>query len=146
MGDCHFYARRFAEAGTQYAQASSVDPSLGDYSLFQKGFVQGLQRNYREKIQSLNQLISTYPSSQYVDDALYEQGRAFVQLEDNANAIKRYSLLVERFPEARSRGRLPMKSVCCITRMIITISPLLPTRRLSSLIRVVKRPSWPSVT
>ena len=100
MGDCHFYARRFAEAGTQYAQASSVDPSLGDYSLFQKGFVQGLQRNYREKIQSLNQLISTYPSSQYVDDALYEQGRAFVQLEDNANAIKRYSLLVERFPES----------------------------------------------
>lgn len=52
------------------------------------------------KIQSLNQLISTYPSSQYVDDALYEQGRAFVQLEDNANAIKRYSLLVERFPES----------------------------------------------
>lgn len=100
MGDCYFYARQFAEAGTQYAQAATVDPSLGDYSLFQEGFVKGLQRDYQGKIQTLNRLISTYPSSQYLDDALYEQGRAFVQLEDNANAIKRYTLLVERFPES----------------------------------------------
>lgn len=99
-GDCYFYARRFTEASGQYAQASVTYPALGDYSLFQEGFVKGLQRDYTGKIQSLNRLLTDYPTSQYLDDALYEQGRAFVQLEDNANAINRYTLLTQRFPDS----------------------------------------------
>ena len=90
MGDCNFYARKFDDARRSYDKAEQVDPSLGDYSLYQEGFVKGLQRDYTGKIQSLNQLITNYPQSQYIDDALYEQGRAFVQLEDNANAIERF--------------------------------------------------------
>ena len=35
-----------------------------------------------------------------IDDALYEQGRAFVQQENNAGAIERYTVLLRRFPEA----------------------------------------------
>lgn len=100
IGDCDFYNRRFAEAEKQYAMASRTDASLGDYSLFQEGFVKGLQRNYSGKIQTLNQLISDYPQSQYMDDALYEQGRAFVQMDDTENAIKRYSLLLQHYPES----------------------------------------------
>ncbi len=100
MGDCNFYARRFDTARSLYAQASATDSALGDYSLFQEGFVKGLQRDYNGKIQTLNRLLTDYPSSQYIDDALYEQGRAFVQLEDNSNAIQRYSLLVQRYPES----------------------------------------------
>lgn len=100
LGDCSFYARRFDEARRQYANAASTDASFGDYSLFQEAFVKGLQRDYAGKIQTLNQMLAAYPSSQYVDDALYEQGRAFVQLEDNDNAVKRYTLLVEHFPES----------------------------------------------
>lgn len=100
LGDCNFYARSFEEAQQMYAKAAATDTSLGDYSLFQEAFVKGLQRNYTGKIQTLNQMITAYPSSQYLDDALYEQGRAFVQLEDSENAVKRYKLLVERFPDS----------------------------------------------
>lgn len=100
LGDCNFYARSFETAQQMYAKAAVTDTSLGDYSLFQEAFVKGLQRNYTGKIQTLNQMITAYPSSQYLDDALYEQGRAFVQLEDSENAVKRYKLLVERFPDS----------------------------------------------
>lgn len=100
LGDCDFYARSFETAQQMYAKAAATDTSLGDYSLFQEAFVKGLQRNYTGKIQTLNQMITAYPSSQYLDDALYEQGRAFVQLEDSENAVKRYKLLVERFPDS----------------------------------------------
>ena len=100
LGDCNFYARSFETAQQMYAKAAATDTSLGDYSLFQEAFVKGLQRNYTGKIQTLNQMITAYPSSQYLDDALYEQGRAFVQLEDSENAVKRYKLLVERFPDS----------------------------------------------
>lgn len=105
MGDCNFYARKFDDARRSYDKAEQVDPSLADYSLYQEGFVKGLQRDYNGKIQSLNQLITNYPQSQYIDDALYEQGRAFVQLEDNTNAIERFQLLVKNFPQSHMARR-----------------------------------------
>lgn len=105
IGDCFFYARNFESARLNYAKAADTEPSLGDYSLYQEGFVRGLQRDYAGKIQSLNKLITDYPKSQYIDDALYEQGRAFVQMEDNANAIGRYQMLVKNFPESHNARR-----------------------------------------
>ena len=100
IGDCYFYNRLFAEAEKQYGQAVKMDASLGDYSLFQEGFVKGLQRDYSGKIQTLNRLITDYPQSQYMDDALYEQGRAFVQMDDTENAIRRYKELLGHYPES----------------------------------------------
>lgn len=105
IGDCSFYVRDFDAARQYYAKAMKLEPGLGDYSMYQKGFVKGIQRDYAGKIQSLNELITHYPQSQYIDDALYEQGRAFVMLEDNANAIARYQLLVKNFPESRNARR-----------------------------------------
>ncbi len=100
MGDCNFHSRRFEEAEALYAQALATDPSLGDYSLFQEAFVKGLQRDYSGKVQTLNRLLTDYPASTYIDDALYEQGRAFVQQESNAAAIERYQVLLQRFPDS----------------------------------------------
>ncbi len=105
LGDCDFHNRRFEEARTDYAHAVELEPTLGDYSLYQEAFVKGLQRDYNGKIQTLNRLIKDYPSSQYMDDALYEQGRAFVQMEDNKNAIERFDILVKRFPESNMARR-----------------------------------------
>ncbi len=105
MGDCYFYVRDFDSARQCYAKAVKTDSSLGDYSLYQEGFVKGLLRDYTGKIQTLNQLLADYPQSQYIDDALYEQGRAFVQMEDNANAIQRYQLLVKNYPESYNARR-----------------------------------------
>ena len=62
--------------------------------------VQGLQKDYGAKIASLNHLITQYPNSQYVDDALYERGRAYVQLENPNQAITSFHELVTRFPES----------------------------------------------
>ena len=36
---------------------------------------------------------------------MYEQGRAFVLLEDNANAIERFQLLVKNFPQRHMARR-----------------------------------------
>ena len=105
IGDCYFYNRNFEGARSSYDKAEQADPSLGDYSLYQEGFVKGLQRDYMGKIEALNQLITNYPQSQYIDDALYEQGRAFVQLENNASAIERYRMLVKNFPQGNLARR-----------------------------------------
>lgn len=100
LGDCYFYNRSFDLARANYRRAGETDASLGDYALYQEALIHGLQYNYREKIQVLNYLITDYPNSQYLDEALYEQGRSFVQLEDNTNAINRYKLLVDKYPDS----------------------------------------------
>ena len=40
-----------------------------------------------------------------MDDARYEQGRACVQMEDNANASARFNILVKKFPESNVARR-----------------------------------------
>lgn len=100
MGDCNFYARRFEEAQQDYSKASQLDPSLGDYSLYQEAFVLGLQKDYLGKVHVLNKLIGEYPASSYQDDALYERGRAYVMMEDKGRAIDSFRELLDKFPES----------------------------------------------
>ena len=71
IGDCLFHSRQFAAAEENYNKAAQLLPSAGDYSVYQKGFVLGLQKDYRGKISTLDRLIREYPESQYVDDALF---------------------------------------------------------------------------
>ncbi len=98
--DCLFYARDFSGAAQAYAEATTVDPSQGDYALYQRAFVQGLQKDYQGKVTSLNTMIDRFPQSAYVDDALYERGRAYVQMEQNSQAIASFRELTDRFPES----------------------------------------------
>jgi len=102
LGDCYFYSRQFNEAENAYNQAISVVPSMGDYALFQKGYVQGLQKNYQGKITQMDRLIAEYPESPYITDALYEKGRSYVLLENTKAAIETYQQLLNRFPESNN--------------------------------------------
>ncbi|MDR0768649.1 MAG: tetratricopeptide repeat protein, partial [Dysgonamonadaceae bacterium] len=107
LGDCYFYDRRLGEAGNAYNQSLRVMPSIGDYALFQRGYVLGLQKDYAGKIKLMDNLADDYPESPYVPDALYEKGRAYVLMENEVAAINTYQNLLERFPEnsnARKAG------------------------------------------
>ena len=98
IGDCYFNNRNFAKAQIFYCKAASVSPASADYSLFQAAYVTGLQKNYESKITKLESLISQFPSSGYVDNALYEIGRAWLLLENNSKAIAAYQRLLEQKP------------------------------------------------
>lgn len=100
IGDCLFYNRQFAEAEQNYNRAAQVLPSAGDYSVYQKGFVLGLQKDYRGKIREMDRLIREFPESQYVDDAMYEKGRAYVLLENNKEAASTFEALMRQFPNS----------------------------------------------
>lgn len=107
IGDSHFYKRQFGAAEKYYAQAASISPAAGDYALFQKGFMAGLQKNYTAKIQSMDKLIASFPQSDYVDDALLEKGRTYVILKNKPQAIESFERLVKQYPKttaARQAG------------------------------------------
>jgi tetratricopeptide (TPR) repeat protein len=100
LGDCYFHNRQFNEAENAYNQSVAIDPAMGDYALFQKGFVMGLLKNYTGKIAQMDRLITSYPQSPYITDATYEKGRAYVILENNAAAIETYQALLNQYPQS----------------------------------------------
>lgn len=100
IGDCYFYSRNFAKAETFYARASSASPGSADYALFQSAYAAGLQKNYSNKIATLEKLISQYPNSEYIDDAFYEIGRSYIMLNNDNSAINAFQRLLDRMPNS----------------------------------------------
>ena len=100
IGDCLFHNRQFAMAEENYTRAAQVQPSAGDYSVYQKGFLLGLQKDYKGKISVMDRLIREFPESQYVDDALFEKGRSYVLLDNNQAAAASFEQLMRDFPQS----------------------------------------------
>lgn len=100
IGDCLFQNRQFAEAEANYNRAAQALPSAGDYSVYQKGYVLGLQKDYRGKIAEMDRIIREFPESQYVDDALYEKGRSYVLLNEHSQAVASFESLMNQFPNS----------------------------------------------
>lgn len=100
IGDCLFYNRQFASAEENYTRAANLLPSAGDYSVYQKAYVLGLQKDYKGKINVLDRLIREFPESQYIDDALFEKGRSYVLLENSGAGAQAFEELIRRFPQS----------------------------------------------
>ena len=101
LGDCYFHGRNFTAAENAYSQSVALQPSMGDYANFQKGFVMGLQKDYKGKITQMDFVIKNYPDSRLLPDALYEKGRSYVMLDNSKSAIETYNILCDKYPDSR---------------------------------------------
>jgi TolA-binding protein len=100
LGDCNFLNRDYSQAIANYDKALSMNVYDADYSLFQKGFCMGLQRDNQGKINALNTLIKNYPNSSYQADALYELGRTYERTNQPQLAINFYKELISKYPQS----------------------------------------------
>lgn len=97
-GDCMFFGRQYDLAKEYYGTAINLVPSTGDYALYQTGLVNGLQRNYNQKILDLDKLTVNYPQSPYVPSALYEEGRAYQQIDRPDEAVAVFARIIRDYP------------------------------------------------
>ena len=97
-GDCMFYGRQYDKAKEYYGTAINLVPAIGDYALYQTALVNGLQRNYQQKIQDLDKLTVNYPQSPYVASALYEEGRAYQQTDKPDQAVAVFGRIISDYP------------------------------------------------
>lgn len=100
MGDCYLNMRNYDEANAYYDKAKATDHSLGDYSMLQQAYIEGLKGNYDQKVNIIQQMNAEYATSSLAAKALYEQGRAYVLSgkEDEAAAV--FSSIALRYPHS----------------------------------------------
>lgn len=110
LGDTKYYTRDFQEAVKYYSRAYDMQPSSGDYPLFQQAVIQGYQRDHKGKIATVRRLLDEFPTSSLVPDALLEMTESYIQLGDNRAALDTYRRLVAEYPatEQGRRGYLQM--------------------------------------
>lgn len=100
IGDCHFYSRDYTQADQFYQKAAQTDRAHSDYSLYRAALTQGLSKDYRAKVKTLQTLLERYPQSNYAQQSLYEIGRSHVALEENREAIEAFEKLIKLYPES----------------------------------------------
>lgn len=104
IGDCYYYTSQFSKAEQSYEKSYSLNPSTGDYALYQKAMMKGLGRDYNGKIQLLNEMTGSYPSSGLIPSALLEKAESYVALGRSGDAVNLYRELVKKYPTT-SQGR-----------------------------------------
>ena len=103
IGDTQYYARDFAGAQHTYDQAAKMDKNnSGDYSMYQKGIMMGLNKNYSEEITQMDALVKAYPKSDLAPQALLEKGNAQALLSRYNEALETYAGLLKSYPKSVS--------------------------------------------
>ena len=101
IGDAQYYGRDFGGAQSSYDQASRLDNNAtGDYSMYQKGIMMGLNKQYAEEINQMDALVKAYPKSDLAPQALLEKGNAQALLGRNSDALATYSTLLKSYPKS----------------------------------------------
>ncbi len=72
LADSYFVNKNYADALTYYNRIISGKRTGEDYALFQRGMIQGLQKQDDAKIATMQSLLSQFPTSNYADDAGFE--------------------------------------------------------------------------
>ncbi len=101
LGQAQYYLRDFSGAQASYDQALKVDKNTsGDYSMFQKGIMMGMNRQYAEEIAQMDALVKAYPKSDLAPQALLEKGNAQALLGKNNEALNTYATLLKDYPKS----------------------------------------------
>ena len=101
IGDAQYYARDFGGAQASYDQAMRIDKNTtGDYSMYQKGIMMGLNRQYADEIAQMDALVAAYPKSDLAPQALLEKGNAQALLGKNNEALTTYANLLKNYPKS----------------------------------------------
>ena len=101
IGDAQYYARDFSGAQLSYDQAMRLGKNTsGDYSMYQKGMMMGLNHQYADEINQMDALIAAYPKSDLAPQAMIEKGNAQALLGKNNDALNTYATLLKNYPKS----------------------------------------------
>jgi len=100
LGDCYYVQKRFGEAERVFQEAISERNTGVDYAYFRLAVVQNFQSNNNAALANLERLISNYPNSLYLEDAMYQRGQIFMEETRYSEASNSFSDLIAKKPNS----------------------------------------------
>ncbi len=101
LADCYFMQLDLPNAIKYYDQCERLGQSNADYAVYQLAKCYGYQKNNNKKIQTLNRLLTSYPSSSYKDDAEFDLAVTHHTQNDYASAISAYKSFIKNHPKSQ---------------------------------------------
>ncbi|MGB4848111.1 MAG: tetratricopeptide repeat protein, partial [Saprospiraceae bacterium] len=98
-GDAAFKRNQYDKANQYYDQSIRNRYPGYDYAKYQKAIIKGLQNKPQEKIALLEELADGMSESLWADDALYQAGNTYQELNQIPKAISSYERIVNQFKE-----------------------------------------------
>ena len=109
LGDCFFVDRSYDQAINYYDLATRINRRNADYALFQQGLCYGAKGKSNQKIEMLETMVRTYPSTTYYDRALFEIGNTHLVYGDKRAAIAAFNRLIKERPRSSYTRQALMK-------------------------------------
>ena len=92
--DCDFARHNYKAAIDSYAAAMNYYSDVNDiYPYYQQALSYSLSGNKKEKVKVLSRVNNASSDSPYYSEAMYELGRAYMDIDNNAEAVKTFSTL-----------------------------------------------------
>lgn len=79
LGDCQYVQKKFGDAAATFQRAISESNSQLDYAYYRLAVVQNFQSRNNEALANLDRLISGFPSSLYLEDAMFQKGQIYLE-------------------------------------------------------------------
>lgn len=100
LGDCYYVQKRFGEASDVFQRAISESNSGADYALYRSAVVFNFQSQNQQAIIQLNALMDKFPTSLYLEDAIFQRGQILMEETQYAEASKSFSDLISKRPNS----------------------------------------------
>lgn len=100
LADSYFVNKNYSEAMLNYNKIINKNLTGEDYALFQRGMIQGLQKQDDNKIATLQNLLKQFPNSNYADDAGFETAYTYFNKGEFDKSKSDLVDLVAKYPRS----------------------------------------------
>ena len=97
IGDNFFELGNYDSASNFYTKSIKTGGIQSEYVIFRKAISLMLVEKYDMAIQSFNLLISDYPQSNFVDEAIFELGKTYITTKNFELAINSFTKIINEF-------------------------------------------------
>lgn len=101
LADTYYVNKNYNEALKLYERVISSSSPDRDYALFQKGVVLSINNSDANAKAALQELISKYPKSRYLDDAYYQIAVIDYETGNYQAAVKEFTTLIGAMPDSK---------------------------------------------
>jgi len=96
LADCYFLNGQYNPAIEEYGFIIKNDYKNADYAMFQQGMLYGLQDRHSEKINVLKKIPQDFKKSIYVDDALFQTAREYLNIGNFSTAENLFNVIISQ--------------------------------------------------